>query len=251
MHLLGRRIEESVITVSPKSTGGRQLKHRILKLLQLDDLQKGMAEMSRLPARQVINPLFLFLCSMDEKIKWNAVISMGVVVSALAEQDMESARVVMRRFMWNLNDESGGIGWGCPEAMGEIMARNKELAEEYGCILISYIRPDGNFLEHDVMQKGALWGVGRLAHARPKLLEGSALFLHPYLESDNATLRGLAAWAVGPLADESAVPMMERLADDHAKLQIFSDGQLIKCTISQLARKALKRVGLNEMDARR
>ena len=46
---------------------------------------------------------------------------MGVVVAGLAEHDMESARVVMRRLMWNLNDESGGIGWSSPEAMGEIM----------------------------------------------------------------------------------------------------------------------------------
>lgn len=25
---------------------------------------------------------------------------------------MDSARIVMRRLMWSLNDESGGIGWG-------------------------------------------------------------------------------------------------------------------------------------------
>ncbi|MEA3417440.1 MAG: hypothetical protein U9R02_15080 [Thermodesulfobacteriota bacterium] len=53
---------------------------------------------------------------------------MGVVVSNLADHDMESARVIMRRLIWNLNDESGGIGWGSPEAMGEIMARNNRLA---------------------------------------------------------------------------------------------------------------------------
>jgi len=57
---------------------------------------------------------------------------MGRVVSSLAEKDMESARVVMRRLMWNLNEESGGIGWGCPEAMGETMARSAPLAWNTG-----------------------------------------------------------------------------------------------------------------------
>jgi hypothetical protein len=46
---------------------------------------------------------------------------MGEVMAHLADKDMESARVIMRRLMWSLNDESGGIGWGAPEAMGEIV----------------------------------------------------------------------------------------------------------------------------------
>jgi len=36
--------------------------------------------------------------------------------------------------MWSLNDESGGIGWGAPEAMGAIMARHTGLADEYANI---------------------------------------------------------------------------------------------------------------------
>ena len=55
---------------------------------------------------------------------------MGAVVAHLAEKDMESARVVMRRLMCSLNDESGGIGWGAPEAMGEIIASHEGLASE-------------------------------------------------------------------------------------------------------------------------
>ena len=90
---------------------------------------------------------------------------MGQVVSNLADTDMESARVVMRRLIWNLNDESGGIGWGSPEAMGDIMACHQRLAEEYHRLLISYVRPEGNFLEHPQLQKGLLWGLARLARS--------------------------------------------------------------------------------------
>jgi len=45
-----------------------------------------------------------------------------MVISNLTEKEMESARVIMRRLMWSLNDESGDIGWGAPEAMAEIIA---------------------------------------------------------------------------------------------------------------------------------
>ncbi|RZB31250.1 MAG: hypothetical protein SRB2_04775 [Desulfobacteraceae bacterium Eth-SRB2] len=101
---------------------GRKLKKKILELLGRDDLEKSLDEICQYPARKAVNPLFSFFYSTNELIKWRAITAMGAVVSRLAEQDMESARVVMRRLIWNLNDESGGIGWGSPEAMGEIMS---------------------------------------------------------------------------------------------------------------------------------
>ncbi len=102
---------------------------------------------------------------------------MGMVVSNLADHDIESARVVMRRLMWNLNDESGGIGWGSPEAMGEIMARHSRLAQEFASILVSYINPDKNYIEHEILQRGVLWGIGRLAYERPEFVKDSEHFL--------------------------------------------------------------------------
>ena len=56
---------------------------------------------------------------------------MGALGSRMGQKNMEKARIVMRRIMWNLNDESGGIGWGSPEAMGEILCQSPELALEF------------------------------------------------------------------------------------------------------------------------
>ena len=119
------------------------------------------------------------------------------------------------------------------------MARNKNLAEEFWCILISYIQPDGNFLEHETLQRGALWGVGRLAHARPQLLKNSVDYLHPYMQTEDAYLRGLAAWASGPLQNRNTERLLKSLAEDNAKLNIFLAGQLATCSVADLAKKAL------------
>ncbi len=178
---------------APEFMKSRQLKKIILELLSNEDFDKGLEEILQLPAKQVINPLFSFLYNKDEAVKQRAVTAMGSVVSSLAENDIESARVIMRRLMWNLNDESGGIGWGSPEAMGEIMAQNEQMAKEYHLILISYIREDGNYIEHEILQRGVLWGLSRLAHVRPDLVKDAAPFLHPYMESDDPILRELAA----------------------------------------------------------
>jgi len=225
--------------MSRHQTNSRQLKKKIQKLLLQKNLESGLAEIGRMSARKAINPLFSFLCSLDELLKWRAVMAMGEVVDRLADADMESARVIMRRYIWQLNDESGGIGWGCPEAMGEIMARNENLAEEFGCILVSYIRPDGNFLEHETLQRGALWGVGRLAHARPRLLKDSADYLDPYMQAGDPYLRGLAAWASGALRSKNTEVLLNGLKEDNAKLSVFLDGQLITCSVGDLAEKAL------------
>jgi hypothetical protein len=222
-----------------KQHTGRRLKEKIRMLLLQQDVESGLAQIGDMPARKAINPLFSFLCSPNELLKWRAVMAMGEVVDRLAEVDMESARVIMRRYMWQLNDESGGIGWGCPEAMGESMARNENLAREYGCILISYIRPDANFLEHEALQRGTLWGIGRLAHAKPQLLKGSVHHLHPYMRADDPYLRGLAAWASGALRSKKTEVLLNDLKEDGAKLSVFLDGQLITVSVGDLVKKAL------------
>ena len=218
---------------------GHALKRRVLKLLQSDDLVVGLNELCRLPARQVINPLFSFLYDNDPEIKWTAVTAMGAVVAKLADSDMEAARVIMRRLMWNLNDESGGIGWGSPEAMGEILARQEGLAKEYADILISYMREDGNYLENEVLQRGLLWGIGRLSRVRPQILEAAKPHLIPYLHSRDATVRGLAAWIAGILGIKAACADLEGLAADESEIQIFLDGSIIKRRVNDLAGEAL------------
>lgn len=220
----------------------RHLKKNLLDLLKEKDFQKTFFQISNYPPKTCIGPLFSFFCNKDELIRWRAIAAMGVVVSKLADSDIESARVVMRRIMWSLNDESGGIGWGCPEAMGEIMARNRLLAGEYCNILVSYLREDGNFLEFEMLQRGALWGFGRLAYARPELLYNCSSLLIPYLLASDHYLKGLSAWAAGPLDKSPVQNVLHSLLEDHSIISIFLDLNLVERKISWLARESLENV---------
>jgi hypothetical protein len=151
----------------------RTIKRHISDLLKSTDLEEILDQVGRLPPLKVINPLLSFLCSTNEEVKWKAVSAVGAVVARMGDTDLESARVIMRRLMWNLNDESGGMGWGAPEAMGEIMARHQRLAQEYAAFLISFVRPDGNFLEHELLQRGVLWALGRVTRSFPDPVNGA------------------------------------------------------------------------------
>lgn len=167
---------------------------------------------------------------------------MGAVVAKLGQEDLESARVIIRRLMWNLNDESGGIGWGSPEAMGEILARHNGLAEEYYRILISYAREDGNFQEQAAILRGVLWGIARLSQVRPDLIRDSAPYLIPYLKARDPELRGLAAWIMGSLNIEKVRPDLEQLATDVEHFTIYRNGGLAKYRVGDLASEALQRL---------
>lgn len=243
MHHLGGSFLSGGNVVSGKSLSGRALKRRIYELLKCPDLESVLNEISQLPRRQVINPLFSFLHNRDQDVRWAAVKAMGTVVAKLADEDLESARVVMRRLMWNLNDESGGIGWGSPEAMGEILASHEGLAREYAHILISYTQEEGNYLEHQVLQRGLIWGIGRLAQVRPHMIQNAVQHLFPYLESTDATVRGLTAWVMGLLSVGDAIPKLRGLRNDERQLQIYTDRGLVNCRVKDLAEEALSRLG--------
>jgi HEAT repeat protein len=218
----------------------RLLKNQVLELLRSATWPAAMEALAQMPARQAVNPLFGLLYHGEPLVRWRAVSAMGVVVSGLADQQMESARIIMRRFMWNLNDESGGIGWGSPESMGEIMALHAGLAREYSAILVSYADPQGNFLEHPGLQQGVLWALGRLGRARPEMAHRAAGFILPFMEQpDDPILRGLAVWAVGPAVGDALRPVLENLRGDDRTLQIYIGHELVPCTIAELAARAL------------
>jgi HEAT repeat protein len=222
--------------------GGRELRKTILRLLKSADFESGLGELSRFPARRSVNALISLLYHKNETVRWRAVSAMGIVVHSLASENREAARVIMRRLMWSLNDESGGIGWGAAEAMGEIMARDEVMASEYASILISYLDEKGNFLEYEVLQRGVLWAIGRLAQQRPGLVRDAAGHVPKYLDSQDTTVRGLAARAAGLLGVEEARSRLQGMVRDFSSVRVYEERELVEYTIGGLAQEAVARL---------
>jgi hypothetical protein len=231
--------------------GCRQNKHKVLELLNGRDLALVLDELRRFAAKDAINALFSAICRDDPHVRWFAVSCMGEAVARLAEAEMEEARIIMRRFLWSLNDESGGIGWGAPESMAEVMCRHSGLAEEYVHMLISYMREDGselcqngNYIEHPLLQRGLLWGVARLSDCRPRLLidRGAGADIPPYLHAEDAATRGLAALAAGNLYLTATEAVLRRLVADAAPVTLYREGFFDSTTVGALAQSALERM---------
>lgn len=220
-------------------SGGRALKRKILSMLQAEDVNESLAELERMAGRQVVNPLFSLLLNENETIRWRAVVAMGTVIARLADSDLESARIVMRRLMWSLNDESGGIGWGAPEVMAEAMARHSALAREYISVFCSYADLEGNHLEYEPLQRGLLWGLLRLARQDRDLVSEVLPHVANYLKSQDAAVRGPAAWVAGLIGAVDAVTEIARLSHDEAEFRVYLDGEFHTRRVKDTVREAL------------
>ena len=177
------------------------------------DLERYLGDGSA--ALEAVSPLLALLPRFG--FTWQAAYGLGLAVSRMAAKNMEAARIVMRRLMWSMNEESGNLGWGIPEAMGCILAESPALAREYGRILVSYGHDTGredNFIEHAPLRRGVYWGIGRLASSNAAVAKPALPHLIKALGDEDAGVRIMAAFALGQLA--ANLPAGERNAGDAA-----------------------------------
>jgi len=226
----------------------QQLKRFITSLLEEKDIAEIRLELVSFDRKLLLNPLISILCHTDDTIRWHGISILGEMVHDIASENVESARVVMRRFMWMLNDESGGIGWGVPEVMAESMYHNRILANEYLHMLISYTKDDGpelfqdgNFIELPLLQQGVLWGICRLAdrYRQQVLGHGAAENLAVYLRSESSQVRALACRLCGLLRVPTHNSQIAELINDDSEMKLYDDYRIDGYTVGQMALEAL------------
>jgi hypothetical protein len=229
----------------------RALKTKLRSLLEQPDWEESLQYIVSLPATQTVGPLMSFFLFGGE-MKWRAITAFGLVMGKLAKEDIEQARIIMRRLLWHMNEESGNIGWGIAEAMAEAMINSKVLANEYNRMLHSYVREttdDDNYLDHPPLRRGVYWGLGRMAKKYPELMLPSTRALSWGLQDEDSEGRGLSAWALGFLGTEANLPALRTLLDDTSNVELFDDRTVCCSNVSQLAQKAINRIEKRNTDA--
>ena len=97
----------------------------------------------------------------DEGTKWRAVRAFGVL--AREPGLLTDARVhdLLQRFLWALNDESGAVPYGVPEAMGEILAARPERRASIVPLLCGMLSEEDTF-QTGAVERGIYWALGRI-----------------------------------------------------------------------------------------
>lgn len=213
----------------------RRLKENVAALLAADDLEalKALA----LGGQGIIRTLVSLLYSPDEELRWKAITALGEVSAAVAEVNSERILDLIRRLFWTLNDESGGIGWYVPEAVGEVLYRVPRFAATFGPPLATHV-------ETAPYGPGVLWAIGRLSEVDHALFGFILPTVRRLLDDANPAVRGRAAWCLGRLKDAGAASRLSELAGrDAAGVDVFEEGRLRRATVGELAAEALRRLG--------
>ena len=92
----------------------RHAKTRFRQLLEAPDWRAHLPEVAG-EGLSAVGPLLSFLL-LSPCLRHRAAVALGAVVAGLEREQPEAVRNIMRRLMWHMNEESGNIGWGIPEA---------------------------------------------------------------------------------------------------------------------------------------
>jgi hypothetical protein len=225
---------------------GRKTKKEVRKILQTCTRQEALGRLAKIPDEQLTGHLFGHFYHMDELVKFRSTTAMGELALRIAGRSMEKARIILRRLMWNLNDESGGIGWGSPEAMGEVLAKSPELAKEFKSILFSYLDTGGNHIEHEILQRGVLWGVGTYLKTVPgDLTPTNREQLYHYLESQDPIKRGYAVRALIHTGQLGCDSVLGHLRQDTSTINIYTGWNFVETRISDMSQACRSQLAHN------
>jgi hypothetical protein len=188
-------------------------------------------------ATKVRNPLrilFSLTYDSDNLVRWRAVEAVGTVTRQLAPTGSDKLRDFVRRMLWQMNDESGGLSWLAPELVGEVLVNAPDLLKEFSSMLPSY-------LVEEPFERGTHLAIYRLASIRPELFTDCLEQLMRSLDDPDPNVRGLAALAVGTVDREAGAERLKSLRTDSDEIELynFDNGQFEKFTVGQLARQAL------------
>lgn len=142
----------------------------------------------------LIGPLFACLPE-GSPFTERAAAALGGVLRVLRQERPEEAKNVIRRFMWHMNEESGNIGWGIPEAFGEALAQSRPLTDDFYRVLFSYVRNregDNTWCDYAPLRLSCYRAVERVITAWPDLKHEGLCVLHEARNDPDPACRELA-----------------------------------------------------------
>lgn len=205
------------------------LKEQVRGLLRTGEYGQvaALAGEERRLARTIVSLLY----DADDLTRWRTVTMMG----RLAQAEPEQVRPLVERFIWWMNDESGGIGWSSAPAIGEIGRAVPEMVPGAARVVIHY-------RQERFLIPGVLWATGRLAKTFPDVVAGVVPELIDFLADEDVAVRGQAVLALGETGDSRAAEGLQRMKGDGHEVRLYENEEILVKTIGAAAAEALAKL---------
>jgi hypothetical protein len=139
-----------------------EMRKIILQALESNDLDAVVSLAQK--SRKALSLLVRMAYDKETLVGWRAIKAAGRIAKALAKIDHEFLRITIRKLLWSLSDESGGIGWSAPELLGEIVSSDPE-----GFADIIPLIAEVYDIEEQTFRPGVVYALTLIAENSPEL----------------------------------------------------------------------------------
>lgn len=197
--------------------------------------------------KRIIRYLQRMLYTGDELLRLKTTDALGQVCAVIAQYEPGTVSRLLQRLFTSISDAGyGASNWGAIDAIGKIIAASPDIFGGYVPTLFQFLEE-----EDDKLRPTVLRALGVIARARPDLINKSYSYFIKFIEMDEPLTRGYAIWLIGHLASSktprhgtSEVRMkLPDVTGDHRQIRIYAHSVLEEKSISQLATKALEKLG--------
>jgi len=225
----------NTISNNHKSSRGRQRKAKVKEILINRDFKALSAWYDT--ERTAVRTLSSMLFDSDKLICMRAAEALGRVAAMEYKQDPERVTRLLRRLFWQLNDESGNLGWYAPQAIAEILANVPVFIEEHARVLVS-------FLPEEPFELGVRWGLARIAAVAQGAFEDTAAekLLTSSLDDPNADIRTYSLYTLSALGVSIDKEIIKPFFNHPHEIEIYDwkTGEFYLCSASDLAKDLIK-----------
>lgn len=167
-----------------------ETKKYILHALESNDLDTVVAFIQE--NRKVLSLLIRMAYDKETLVGWRAIKAVGRIARALVKTDNEFLHITIRKLLWSLSDESGGIGWAAPELLGEIVSADPE-----GFADIIPLITEVYDIEEQTFRPGVVYALARIAEVSPEPVTKYQKVIIKSLADENPLLKIYALDLVG------------------------------------------------------
>ncbi len=217
-----------------------EMKQTLLVALEANDFET--VRTLALQSRKVLSVLVRLAYDKTSLTGWRAIKAIGHVASLYVRNNYDFLRDTIRKLLWSLSDESGGIGWSAPEILGEIVCADpKKLADIIPLIAEVYS------VEEKVFRPGVLYALKRIGETCPESIEPFQEIVLSGLSEKDPLARVYALELLAMLRNklDSAVLGKARqqvagLGQDRAEVWIYKDDGFVGLEVGELASSVIK-----------
>lgn len=211
------------------------LKENIFEYLESNNLT-AVASLAK-DDRKVLSQLVRLAYNKDTLVGWRAIKAIGLSAKEIVKIDDAFLRETLRKLLWSLSDESGGIGWSAPEIIGEIVSADPKKFSD-----IIPLLGEVYDIEEKVFRPGVLYAFCRIAATNPELVVPYRDLVSRGLRDENPLARyyalELTLHLKGNLSTveyENIKKMINSCKSDQSELWVYENEGFINRTIGEKA----------------